>query len=268
MAVVTSQQLNHYYEEYADQEVTFTRDIIISLGMITKQVYIKFSGGQQACVIYSTSMKGAKILINLDPVTLEIIKEQKNQVSVRFCFKNFDKPNDVISFFIQSKITSMNLFKKEDGLYLVNCEYSQRPPDDLIQILGSLLDARIMSKQRRDERVILTPDTIRKLGFAHKSAGLVIDNIPRNAIMRDVSFFGMKIIILGNAKFLINKDFSLGIDMKDGKNLLFKGKIIRFEAVEGRKDICALALQFDEKSIPMQYTFALNSYFQSVKTKK
>ena len=268
MALITAQQLNNYYKDYADQDVTFTKDIILSLGLIPKQVYIKFSGGQQACVIYSSSMKSAKILITLDAATMGLIKEQNNQISVRFCFKDSDRPSDYISFFIQSKITSMSLFKKESGLYLLNCEYSQRPPDDLIQILGTMLEATIVAKKRREERVILTPDTLRKLGFASKNAALVIDNIPRNAIIRDVSFGGMKAIILGNAKFLINKTFSMGINMKDGSLLQLSGVIKRFETVEGRKDLCAIALVYDEKGIPMQYTLALNSYFHSVKQPK
>jgi hypothetical protein len=56
--------------------------------------------------------------------------------------------------------------------------------------------------------------------------------------------------------------------MKDGKKMQISGTIKRFETVEGRKDICALALEYDEKSIPMQYTLILNSYFQTVKVKK
>jgi hypothetical protein len=268
MAVVTSQQLNNYYAEYAERDVTFTKDIIMSLGLITKQVYVKFSGSQQSCIIYSTSMKSAKILINLDPATIGMIKDQNNQISVRFCFRNNDRPSDAITFFIQSKIMAMSLFKKESGLYLITCEYSQRPPDDLIQILGTMLEASIVAKKRRDERILLNPETIRKLGFSSKNVSLVIDNIPRNAIVRDISFCGMKAIILGNAKFLINKDFHMGMNMKDGKILYLKGKIVRFETVEGRKDICAIALSYDEKSIPMQYTLALNSYFHSVKATK
>jgi hypothetical protein len=83
----------------------------------------------------------------------------------------------------------------------MSCEYSQRPPDSLIQILGVMLEASSVSKKRKDERIILTPDTTRKLGFEGKNASLVIDNVPRNAIIRDFSFAGMKVIILGNAKF-------------------------------------------------------------------
>jgi hypothetical protein len=268
MALITTQMLNTYYSEYSEQEVTFTKDVIISLGVITKQVYVKYNGGQLPCIIYSSSMKGAKILINLDKALIEILKEQNNQLQVRFSFVNPEKASDPISFFIQAKITGMSLFKKETGLYLMSCEYSQRPPDSLIQILGVMLEASSVSKKRKDERIILTPDTTRKLGFEGKNASLVIDNIPRNAIIRDFSFAGMKVIILGNAKFLINKKFILNINMKDGKKMQISGTIKRFETVEGRKDICALALEYDEKSIPMQYTLILNSYFQTVKVKK
>lgn len=268
MAVITAQMLNNYYAEFQHQEVTFTKDVIVSLGLMTKQVFVKFNGGQLPCLIYSSSMKGAKILVNLDKAIIAILKEQNNQLQVRYSFNNPDKPSDPITFFIQSKINGLNLFKKETGLYLVSVEYSQRPPDDLIQILGTMLEASLVSKKRKDERIILTPDSMRKLGIDSKNAALVINNIPRNGIIRDLSFAGMKVIILGNAKFLLDKGFNLAIKMKDGKVLQLSGTIKRFEAVEGRKDICALGLIYDEKSIPMQYTLALNGYFQTVKEKK
>lgn len=268
MAVITSQMLNGYYAEYAKQEVTFTKDIIASLGVVTKQVYVKYNGGQIPSIIYSSSMKTAKLLITLDKALIATLKEQNNQFQVRYCFVNPDKPSDPITFFVQAKITGMSLFKKETGLHLVSCEYSQRPPDSLIQILGGMLDAKAASMKRKDERVILTPESLRKLGFANKNATLVIDNVPRNAIIRDLSFAGMKVIILGNAKFLMDKPFKMSIALKDGKTLHMGGKINRFEAVEGRKDICALALEYDEKATPIQYTLALNSYFQTVKPAK
>ena len=40
MAIVTSQQISQYYEEYRNTEITFTKDIIRTLAMDPRQIYV------------------------------------------------------------------------------------------------------------------------------------------------------------------------------------------------------------------------------------
>ena len=50
-------------------------------------------------------------------------------------------------------------------MQFVSLEFTQRPPDDLIQILGSLLEANSNAQRRKDERIVITPESMKKLGL-------------------------------------------------------------------------------------------------------
>ncbi|MCG8478028.1 MAG: hypothetical protein MI724_02955, partial [Spirochaetales bacterium] len=43
------------------------------------------------------------------------------------------------------------------------------------------------------------------------------------------------------------------------------GQIVRFEPVEGRSDIAAFALQYDEEAVPMSYKMRLSEYLRPIK---
>ena len=63
MGIVTSQQLTRYYELYRDKEVTFSKEVIKTLNLDPRQIYIKCTDSQWPCIINSTSFMGAKIII-------------------------------------------------------------------------------------------------------------------------------------------------------------------------------------------------------------
>lgn len=63
MGIVTSQQLTRYYELYRDTEVIFSKEVIKTLHMDPRQVYVKCTDSQWPCIINSTSFLGAKIII-------------------------------------------------------------------------------------------------------------------------------------------------------------------------------------------------------------
>ncbi len=260
MSILTSQQINRYYDSYKDIEVTFTKDVIATTRLLTKHVYLKCLGTQWPCIIYSTSMTGAKIIANLDPASFELIRKANNLVSLRFAFHIEDK-KDKLLFFVSAKVTGFSQYNKSNpSLNFVNLTYTKRPADDLIAILGQMLEININSKKRTEERITITEDTARKLGLKTRNARISIDSIPRNCILRDLSFSGAKVIVQGIAKFLINKNCVLGLVTADGSPLILKGRTIRYEEVEGRKDLAAVAIHFSEKGIPMEYKKMINAY--------
>ena len=260
MAIVTSQQLKEYYEKYGQIDVTFTKDINDSLRLERKQIYLKIKGGQRQCIIYSSSLVEAKIVVAL---TDELIKtlQADNLVALRFCFLKEDR-SDIFSFYVQSRVTGLTQYDKDRNLYFAQVTFTQRPPDDLIEILGNLLEANINAARRREERIIINPDSLRRLGLASKSVIIQIDGIPRNGILRDISFGGLKIIIMGNPKFLMNKKAAIRLALKNGKSLDLQGEIIRFEPVEGRNDLAALAVKYDAKSMTLEYKMIINDYLK------
>ncbi len=260
MAIVTSQQIKEYYEKYGKIDVTFTKEINDSLRLVRNQIFLKFRGGQRQCIIYSSSLVEAKVVVAL---TDELIKslQKDNLVALRFCFLKEDR-SDIFSFFVQSRVSGMTQYDKERNLYFVQLSFTQRPPDDLIETLGNLLEANINAARRREERIVINQESLRRLGLATKSVPIKIEGIPRTGILRDISFGGLKIIIMGNPKFLMNKKAVILLSLTNGKFLSLKGEILRYEPVEGRKDLAALAIKYDSESMTFEYKMLINDYLK------
>jgi len=269
MSIITSQQLNKYYSAYKAADITFTKELVLATGLDSRQVYFKYKQGQKPCVIYSSSMIGAKIIASIDSTLFKQLSDEKNMMSLRFAFQEKGSV-DPILFFIQGRITGFTpIDKNKPDLYFATIEYSNRPPDDLIQIIGSILDAATNSKARAEERIIINEESNRKLDIDLKKTFLIIDNLPRKCLLRDLSFSGAKLILMGNAKFIVNKPVILRLEHDNG-NVIFNlpGMCLRFEAVEGRKDLAALGLKFADQGIPIAYRLLINEYLTQTRTKE
>ncbi|NBB90168.1 MAG: pilus assembly protein PilZ [Spirochaetes bacterium] len=268
MAISTSQQITRYYQQYSSVDVTFTKDVIKATLLNPKQVYLKCTGYQWPIVVYSASMTGAKIVANMQTSLSEAIKKSNSVVSLRMSFLQRDKA-DPISFFVGAKISGYTPYGEEKPeLYFLTLTYTQRPPDDLIEILGRLIEANAASAKRKEERIPVTADSARAMGVNHKDALVYIDGVPRRCILRDVSFGGAKVVILGLAKFLVNKQANLRLTMTEtNEEIDVPATVVRFEAVEGRSDIAALALQFDIETIPMKYKLMVSGFLNSSKSR-
>jgi hypothetical protein len=262
MSITTSQQIGKWYDLYKTIDVTLTREIIKATGFEPRHVYLKCIGEQWPCVVYSTSFSGAKVISSSKPALLDKIKKANNIVSLRFSFR-LEEKSDPLSFFVTARVSGFAPYTQAVGgdLQFMNLEYTQRPPDDLIDILGRLLDANINSTRRNDDRILLNPDSMRRVGLVTKNSVIFVQGVPRKCILRDLSFGGCKIIIVGLAKFLVGKDCSIRVDMEEpSETIEIKGKIVRYEDVEGRKDLAAVAIHFDEALVPMSYKMHINHY--------
>lgn len=265
MGYATSQQLARYYELYQNIDVTFSKEVIKATGLIPQQVYVKALGGQWPCVLNSASLSGAKIIAGIKSGFYEKIQQGNTSVSLRLSFQDPEK-SEPMSFFVTSKITGFTQYAGSPDLIIINIAYTQRPPDDLIEKLGALLEANINSTKRREERIVMTPDAMRKLGILQKETVIFIQGIPRRCILRDLSFSGSKVIMVGIAPFLINKEVVLRIDITEPRLALgVKGTIVRTEDVEGRKDLVALAIKYHEAEIPMGYKMQINAYLSQMR---
>ncbi|MCL1814503.1 MAG: PilZ domain-containing protein [Treponema sp.] len=262
MGVITSQKITTYYERFKAIDVTFSKEIINVTGLITQQVFLKCSGDFWPCVIYSSSFQGAKVAASVQSGLIQKLQAANNSVSLRFCFKNPDKETPV-TFFVSTRVAGYAPHNGSNDVALFSLQYTQRPPDDLIEIIGRVLDATVNSAKRREERIILTPDSIRKLNILAKETAVFIQGVPRRCMLRDLSFSGAKIIMMGISKFLVNREAALRIDFDDPReSFSIKGTFIRSEAVEGRKELIALAVQFTDQ-VPMGYKVRLNEYLGS-----
>ena len=264
MALITSQQISNFYDRYRENDVAFTKEVITATGLKRDQVFIKCLGEQWRCIIYSTSMTSSKVILNLNKQSFDKIRKANNLVSLRFSFTNPDAP-DPIAFFITGKVTGYNQYSKDSPeLMFLTLSYTQRPPDNLIEVLGSLLEASMNSQKRSEERILITPLSLKKLGIPNKETVIFVESVPRKGILRDLSFSGAKVIVVGVAKFLVGKDIQLKLDLEE-KSVRISGKVLRFEPVEGRKDLAALVILFDKEKVPMEYKLKINEYLKSIK---
>jgi PilZ domain len=266
MSIPTSQQIGKWYELYKTIDVTYTKEIIKSTGLDTRGVFLKCIGEQWPCVVHSSSFSGAKVISSSKQELGERVTKANNLVSLRFSFKLSDKP-DPVSFFIGAKVLGYSNYVQGGGdLQFVSLQYTQRPPDDFIDILGRLLEANINASRRRDERILLNPDAMRRLSLVSKDSFVYVQGVPRKCILRDLSFSGAKAIIVGLAKFLVGKECILRIDLDEPRESLeIKGTIVRYEDVEGRKDLTAVAIHFDEAAVPMTFKMHVNDYLSQVR---
>ena len=99
MPVSSSHQMASYFDNYAQVEVTFTKEVLHALRINTKHVSLKCLGSQWPCVLYSSSLKTARIIANLHGSLNESIEEAKNLVSLRFSI-NEPENTDPVMFFV------------------------------------------------------------------------------------------------------------------------------------------------------------------------
>ena len=261
IALVTGLQIVNYYNQFGDVEVSFNKDVIRATGLQTRNNLIKCKGAYWPCFVYSSSMRNAKIVASVKEDFHKNVKEANNLVTLQIAFQIPDKAAPII-IRVSAKLGGIAKYGEESsGLSLITLNYTQQPADDLISILGQLLESNLNSQKRKEERIIINDAVIRKLGLKSKNIIIAVDNIPRKAMLRDLSFSGTKLIIAGIAKFLVNKAILVQLEAADtGKKFNLPGKILRFEPIENRKDIAAIAVQFDETKVPIEYKIFFNEF--------
>jgi hypothetical protein len=260
MGILTSQKITAYFERYKGIEVTFTKEIIQVTGLLTQQVHLKCVSDFWPCVIYSSSFQGAKIVANMKSGLVQKLQQANNYASLRYCFKIMDSGNPV-TFFVSGRIMGFTPYGGSRDVALFTLQFTQRPPDDLIEIMGRLLDANVNSAKRREERILVSVETQRKLNILSRESAVFIQGVPRRCILRDLSFSGAKLIMVGVSKFLVDREAALRIDFDDPReSFLLRGKFLRSENVEGRKDLIALVILFEESLVPMGYKMRINDF--------
>lgn len=265
MAVLTNQQIGRYYEEYRDTEIAFTKDIMHTLALDPRQIYIKCTGNQWPCIINSTSFAKAKIIIGTKGGAFQqLARRDAPAVNLRYCF--YQNDGQMMTFLISGKIGTISSYMNSRDLAVLEVIYTQKPPDDFIEKIGHLIDANANAIKRKEDRIILTPESCRKLGIPKEESIISIQNVPRHCILRDLSFGGAKVLLLGLPQFLKDKEVLLNLEFDEPHEIInLRGHIVSTSEVEGRKDIVAANIQFSEESVTLSYKIHINNYLTSVR---
>lgn len=263
--LITSTTLNRYYHDYKDTEVTFSKEIMRTLKMDPRQIYIKSSGLQWPCIINSTTFNIAKIIVGTKSGAYQVLsKKQPTPVSLRFSF--YESDGQLMSFFVSAKVQLCQPYMNSSELAIVQLQYTQRPPDDLIQMIGNLLDANVNAVKRKEDRILINQDSMRRLGIAKKEMTISIQNVPRHCILQDLSFGGAKVVLMGLAQYLLNKEVQLQLEFEEPHEIIsLNGFVVGANFIEGRKDIIVVSIKFVEESISLSYKIHINKYITSVR---
>ena len=265
MGIITSQQLQNYYDFYREKEVTHTKEVLRTLAVDPRQIYVKCNGAQWPCIINSTSFQIARIIVGTKGgAYAAMAKKDPPPVSLRFYFiQQHDQP---ISFFVTGRITDISPYMNSTELAVITLTFTQRPPDDLIEKIGSMLEANSNAIRRKDERIIITDDAKRRMNMTRDETIIFIQNVPRRCILRDISFSGAKVILLGIEKFIQGKETILRIHFDEPDEIIqLAGHVVKTSPVEGRPEIIYACLQFDEAAVPTSYRIRINTYLTSMR---
>jgi hypothetical protein len=265
MSIITSQQLTRYYEQYKTTDVTFNKQVITALGLVARGVYLKIQDRQLPCMVFSSSMASARVIANVPSAAMLALKQANKRLALRWCFKLPEKV-EPIAFFVTCRPTGfMHYPVQGPDLHFVSLEFTQRPPDDLIQILGSLLEANSNAQRRKDERIIVTPETLKKLGLESRGAALLVEGKSHKCVLRDLSFSGAKVVVSGSAEAFSNRSVSLKFSRSDQvAEMTLPAAVRRVDEVGGRKDFLAVSMEYSSDP-PMSYKLLINSYISTMR---
>jgi hypothetical protein len=260
--ILTAQHLSRLYEEFGETEVTFNAQVILECGLITSDVRLTLGSQHLPCVLYACSMKGARVIAEIGQGSTDLLTHS-NSATLHLGFKQSGEKVPV-SFFVGCRVESLSEYNSQkQHMRFVALEFSQRPSDALVGILGSLLEIKSNALRRRDQRIVLTPENMKKIGLESRESCVAIDGSSRRCLVRDLSFGGAKVLLSmlglpqGPRKALLKLQ---KCEIQD--DTVLDGSIVRVEDVEGHQDLVALSIQYSTDP-PISYKQKINSIFSS-----
>ncbi|MGL4981521.1 MAG: PilZN3 domain-containing protein [Treponemataceae bacterium] len=265
--MLTKEELDRHYTTYLNKEIVLTKELVKTIGLDAHQVQIKCGSTQWPCIINSTSLANAKFIIGIKSGAYGmLIAEDVGFVSLKFHFVRKDEPALVI--FVQSKIVSIQPYIGSKDFAIVELEYTERPSDDFIQIFCSTIEANQNYANRREERILITEESKKIMSLKKEETVAFIQHVPRHCIIRDISFSGAKIFLMGLSSFLVGKIILVRFDFLDPKETFnLKGVIVASEEISGRKELVSASIKFDTETVPMSYKMHISNYLTALNAK-
>jgi hypothetical protein len=264
MAIFAPGNVARLYSTYADAEITFNPQVIVASGLMPADVRLRVGERDLACILHAASMKRARVIANIDNGLVDSLSNGRNLVALRLAFRPQGEPAP-ITFFVFCRVESLGEHSPQrPTLRFLTLQFSQRPAEAMIGIIGSLLEMNSNAVRRKDERIVITPESMKRIGLESRESCVAIDGMPRTCIVRDLSFGGANILVTGVH----------GAQKREGK-VLFKlaqcemkedavldGAIVRSEDIDETGDVVALSIRFSSDP-PLSYKQKINDYFAS-----
>ena len=261
MSMFTTQRLARFYQSYRETEVTFNSQVILVSGLVTSDIHLKVGDLHFPCVLYASSMQGARVIAEMGDAFVDALARTNNAAALRLSFRPQDE-HESITFFVSCRVDGLAEYNQQKPhVRFITLAFTQRPSDDLIGILGSLLEINANAIRRRDERIVLTPESMKMIGMESKESCVAIAGASRRCIVRDLSFGGAKILVTTPGQQQGDTKVHLKLARCETKDTtVLDGSIVRVEDVEGRNDVVALSIRYSSEP-PISYKQRINSFF-------
>ncbi|MDR0540540.1 MAG: pilus assembly protein PilZ [Spirochaetaceae bacterium] len=264
MSSLPRQKINDYYDQFKSVDVTFTKEVIQITGLVAKEIQLKCTSDFFPCVIYSTSFEAVKVVANNKSGLLHKLKSTNNVLSIRFFFKLRGTEEQVV-FLVPARVTGTSSYGSSPDMSLFTLVFSARPPDDLIEIMGCILEANMNFTKRKDERLTITPDAMRKMSLKAKDIFVVIDASTHRCVLREVFFSGARLVMLDKTAPENGKLVAIRLEFDDPREeCILSGKIVKFDTVTGNDDMYVITVVYTD-TVPMSYKVRLNNFLTSIK---
>jgi len=256
---LSSQHLARLYDEFADTEVTFNAQVILESGLVTSDVRLTLGSRHLDCVLYASSMKHARVIVEMGHAEAEL--HGSSAASLHFTFRQPEE-KAAVSFFVGCRIDSLSEYNpQKTRLRFAALEFTQRAPDALIAILGSLLEIKSNALRRRDQRIVMTADAMKRLGIQSRESCVAIDGTSRRCLLRDLSFGGAKVLLSTDGLPASPQRVLLKLHRcEDPDDTVLNGSVVRVEDVQGHEDLVALSIRYSSDP-PISYKQKINSVF-------
>lgn len=267
MSELSAQKLNEFYDKYKAQELAFNKSIIQALGVDTSKVCMKIKGEPWPCVLYSCSMTSAKIIVNMDQDGFERIRLANNYVNLRLSFSP-KYGREPIMFFVSAMVRdykTFNLNDKSSNAFLMTLDFTTKPSEDLIEILGRVFEMNENFEKRKSLRVDVDEKVISIIGLATTKAILEIEGAKRQCLLKNLSATGVLAVMACNPDEVVKKHIRLYI-VESGtlRAITIEGTIMRTAEVRGNAKIYGVGIMFDADKIPYEYKNMLNGYIDKL----
>ncbi len=240
--------------------MAFTKQVVQTLGLQPKQIYFKYNSEYYPCVIFESSLCEAKIFINIDESTLDMLTSLKTRCFLRFYFIDLST-NIPVAFLAACNVTEYSAYNStKSEVFLVNVVYINRPPDDLIYRIGSLIETKQYFNLRKEERYKIDDYAIKKMGLGSNFSLVKHDDKLIKMCLRDISLSGCQFLITSNHP--LEKGFFCDVNLnfpKYKRDFTIQGKVVRVEQL-GESVIIAVSVQFADSEIPLEYSTILNNF--------
>ncbi|MDR2510785.1 MAG: pilus assembly protein PilZ [Spirochaetaceae bacterium] len=265
MGNLTRAKINDYYDQFRPVAVTFTKEVISVTGLLTKMVNLKCGSDFFPCVIYSTSFEAAKVVANNRSGIIEKLQATKNSLSLRFCFK-IPATGEQIAFLVPGRLTEQSPYAGSEDMTLFTLQFSQRPPDDLIEIMGRVLEANYHFSKNKDLFFPMSDDVQRRMCLVTKDiVNLAMDGNAYTGILRQLAFGAACCIMKGLREDILNKPISIRFEFDDPHEFCaLEGVVKKCEAVANYPDTAVITMGFNDP-VSMVYKVRLCDYVTTLR---